>query len=62
MHFPDERYHVVLAQTEYLNVLDDDELVVVLVEDCAVNEVSHVLFVALGEVHQGFGVAFGGLA
>jgi hypothetical protein len=59
MHLPDERHHVVFAQTEYLNILDDDEFVVVFVENCAVNEVSHILFVALGEIHQGLGVAFG---
>lgn len=40
------------AETENLNVLYDDKLVVILVEDSAINNVPQILFVAFGEVHH----------
>lgn len=48
-----------LAKTEDFNVLYNDKLVVVLVEDCAINNVSQVLLVALGEVHHGLCITHG---
>lgn len=48
---------VVLAEGEDLNVLDDDELVVVLVENSAINDVPQVLLVAFGEEQHGLCVA-----
>ena len=41
-----------LAKREDLNVPHNDELVVVFVEDCAVDNVAQVLLVALGEEEQ----------
>jgi hypothetical protein len=43
---------MVLAKREYLNVSHNDKLVMVLVEDSAVDNVAQVLFVALGEEEQ----------
>lgn len=40
---------MVLAEREDLNVLHDDELVMVLVEDCSVDDVAQVLLVSFCE-------------
>jgi hypothetical protein len=53
-HLSGEGDQMVLAKTENLNVLYDDELVVIFVEDSAVNNVPQVLLVALGKVHHSF--------
>ena len=50
-------HEVVLAQRKDLNVLHDDELIVVLVEDGAIDNLTQVLLVALCEEQEGFGVA-----
>jgi hypothetical protein len=52
-----ERDQMVLAQGEDLNVLHYNHLVVVLVEDSAINDVSQILLVALGEEQQGLRIA-----
>ena len=52
-----EWHHVVLTERKDLDVLDDDELVVVLVEDGAVDQVSDILFVPLCEEHQCLGIS-----
>lgn len=59
-HLASERNKMMLAKTEDLNVLDNDELIMILVEDSAVNNVPQVLLVALGKVHHSFGITFGG--
>lgn len=61
MHFADKWNHVVFAEGENFNIFDDDQLIVVFVENCAINEVSHVLFITFGEKHKGFGITFGGM-
>lgn len=48
------------AKTEDLDVLYNDKLIVILVEDSAVNNVPQVLLVALGKVHHSFCITFGG--
>lgn len=58
MYLACEGDQMVLAETEDLNVLDDDQLVVIFVKDGAVNDVSQVLLVTLCEVHHGFCIAF----
>lgn len=40
------------AKTEDFDVLYDDELIVVFVEDSAINNVPQIFFVAFGEVHH----------
>lgn len=52
---------MVLAKRKNVNVLDNDQLVMVLVEDGAVDQVPNVLLVALGEVQHGLGISLGGL-
>lgn len=59
-HLSGKRDQVMLAKTEDLNVLDNNELIVILVEDSAINNVPQVLLVALGEVHHSFCITFGG--
>jgi hypothetical protein len=59
-HLSGKRNQVMLAETENLNVLHDDELIVIFVEDGAVNNVSQVLLVAFGKVHHSFCITFGG--
>ena len=49
-----------LAHAEDLDILDNDHLAVPLVEDGVVDNVLDVLLVALGEEHEGLGVALGG--
>lgn len=50
-----------LAETEDLNVLDDDHLVVALLEDGVVHDVADILLVALGEKEHRLSVASGGV-
>jgi len=50
---------MMLAKTENFNVLYDDELIVIFVEDSAINNVPQVLLVALGKVHHSFCITFG---
>jgi hypothetical protein len=47
---------VVFAQAKYINVLDNHHLVVAFVEDSSVDNVTHVLLVALGEEQHRFGI------
>ena len=54
--------HVVFAKRENVDILDNDQLVVVLVEDGAVDQVPNVLLIALGEVEHGLGISLWGLA
>lgn len=44
------------TQGKHLNILDNNEFVVVLVENGAIDEVPDILFVTLGEIHHGLGV------
>lgn len=46
-----------LAETEDLDVLYDDELIVIFVEDSAINNVPQILFVTFGEVHHSLCIA-----
>lgn len=48
-YLPSERYHMMLAQTEHLNVLHDNQLIMVLMENSPVDQIPHVLFITLGE-------------
>lgn len=50
---------MVLAKTENLNVLHDNKLIVIFMEDSAVNNVPEVLLIALGKVHHSFCITFG---
>lgn len=52
-----EGNQMMLAERKDLNVLHNDELIVVLVENCPVDNVEEVLLVALCEEEHGFGVA-----
>jgi hypothetical protein len=54
-----EWYHVVFAKRIDVNVLDNDQLIVILVEDSAVDQVPNILLVTLGEVKHGLGVSLG---
>jgi len=56
-HLSGKRHQVVLAETEDLNVLYNDQLVVVLVKDGAVDYVPEILFVAFCEEHHCFCVS-----
>jgi hypothetical protein len=47
---------MMLAQREYLNVLYNHELVVILVEDGTIHNVAQILFVALCKEEQRFGI------
>lgn len=59
MHLAREGDQVVLAHGKDLNVLDNHHLVVALLEDGPVDNVAHVLLVALGQEEHGLGVALG---
>lgn len=48
---------MVFTQREHLNILNNNQLIVVFVEDCAIDEIPDVLFVPLCEIHHGFGVS-----
>jgi uncharacterized protein (DUF1684 family) len=48
-----------LAETEDLDILYDDKLIVVFVKDGTINNVSQVLLVAFGKVHHGFRITLG---
>lgn len=48
---------MVLAERKHLNIFDDDQLIVVFVEDCTIDEIAHILFIAFGEEHQGLGIS-----
>lgn len=50
---------MVLAKTENFNVLDNDQLVVVLVENRAIDNVPQILFITLCEIHHSFCVTLG---
>ncbi len=45
-----ERYHVMLAEAEDLDVLDDDHLVMSLVEYGVVDDILDILLVSFGEM------------
>src|ERR1039457_3315087 len=49
MHFAEERQHVVFAEREHLNVLDDHHLVVIHVEQGAAQHLGGVLVVSFGQ-------------
>ena len=59
MGLPDERQHVVLAQGEEFDVLDDDHLVVGLVENGGLHDGSAILSVTLCQELPGLGHPFG---
>lgn len=59
MHLAREGHQVVLAHAKDLNVLDDHHFVMALLEDGPVDDVAHVLLVALGEIEHGLGVTLG---
>lgn len=48
------------AEGEHLNVLDNDQLIVVLMENCSIDKISDIFFVAFGEVEHGLGISLGG--
>lgn len=48
---------MVLAEREDLDIFHNDQLVVVLVEDSAIDNVAEVLLVALGEEQHSLGIA-----
>lgn len=52
-----ERYHVMLAQREDLNILNNDKLIVIFVEDSSINQITDVLFIAFSKVKHGFCIA-----
>jgi hypothetical protein len=54
-----ERDEMVLAETEELDILDNDHLVVTFAEDCSINDVFNAVLVALGEGQQCLGVTRG---
>ena len=45
---------MMLAQGEYINILDNNQFIMVLMEDRAVDKVPHVLLVSLGKVEHSF--------
>src|SRR5690348_10199558 len=55
-------HHVVLTQRKNVNVLHSDQLIVVLVEHCAIDQVPHILLITLGEVEHGLGISLWSLA
>jgi hypothetical protein len=52
---------MMLAEGEDLNVLDDNELIVIFMEDGAIDNVSEVLLIALGKEEHSLGVPLGRL-
>lgn len=52
--------HVMLTQREDFDVLHNDQLIVVFVENSPIDQVSHVLFIALCEKEHSSGVSFRG--
>jgi hypothetical protein len=48
-----------LAETEDLDILYNDKLIVVFVKDGTINNVSQILLIAFGKVHHGFRITFG---
>ena len=57
-----EGNHVVFAQRKHLDILDNHQLVVIFMENCAVDEVPDILLVTLSEVEHGLGISLGRLA
>lgn len=53
---------MVFTEREHLNVFDNDQLVVIFMEDCTIDEISHIFFIAFGKEHQRLGITLGGLA
>ena len=51
-----------LTQGKHIDILHYDQLVMVFVENCAVDQVPHILLITLGEVKHGLGVPFRGLS
>ena len=62
VHAAEKRQHVVLAQREHLDILDDDHLVVGDVEHGRLQHFIGVLAVALGQLAHDLRVAHGGFA
>ena len=60
-HLSSEWHQVVLAEREDLNVLHNNQLIVILVEDSAVNDVAKILLVALGEEQHSLSIALWGI-
>lgn len=60
MHFAEERKHMMFAHAVKLNVADDDHVVAVLVEDCAVDHFVDILFVAARQELKAFADALRG--
>lgn len=54
-----KRDQMVLAKAKDFNVFDNDQLIVILMEHGAINNVSQVLLVTLGKVHHSFCVTLG---
>lgn len=48
---------MMLAKRKDLNVLHNDELIVVLVKNCAIDDVKKILLVSLCEKQHGFRIA-----
>jgi len=53
---------VVFTQAKYVDILDNDQLVMILMEDRTVHNVSQILFVSFCEKHHGFGIPFWSIA
>jgi hypothetical protein len=48
---------MVFAQAEDFNILHNHQLIMPLMEDCVVNNVSHILLVSLCKEQQSFGIS-----
>lgn len=52
---------MVLTEREYIDVLDNHQLIMIFVKDRAIDQIPYVLLVALSEVQHSFRVSLGGL-
>ena len=56
-YLPRKRYHMMLTQREDLNVFDNDELIMIFVEDCSIDQITDILLIAFSKVKHGFCIA-----
>jgi len=53
---------MVLTQTENFNILHDNQLIVIFMKDCPVNQIPDILLIPLREKHKRFRIPFGSFA
>lgn len=49
------------AEGKHLNILNNNQLIMVLMENCSINKIPDIFFVAFGEVEHSLGISLRGL-